>query len=213
MSLLDLIIRANSGKKDGAQKRFAKRIGVSEGAVSQWIRGTYGPDDGLKPKVAKELGVTIEDLEKILKLKEAFKSSKISNIVDVGPAQFIPVVGSVSADNFDLDFDAVPEDFLPIPPMKIPGNKKVVAIKVSGDCMEPTLHDGEYVVVAETDIPPSNGKLAIFILDGGRTLKRIFRHKDHVELRPDNPKHKSIKVATNNLQCVGVVMMSVRKEL
>lgn len=213
MNFIEAIIRANGGKKEGAQKNLAKRMGVNPSTISHWSTGRFRPDDFVLRKLAQVLNVSLDDLNQMLELIQSPKSGKISNVVDVGPAQFIPVVGSVSADNFDLDFDAVPEDFLPIPPMKIPGNKKVVAIKVSGDCMEPTLHDGEYVVVAETDIPPSNGKLAVFILDGGKTLKRIFRHKDHVELRPDNPKHKPIRVATNNLQCVGVVMMSVRKEL
>lgn len=174
--LAALIKKWNRDKMRGAQLRFAKAINVSQGTVSRWMSGDVPPSDDLKPRIAKELGVSVDELNQFLDLTETNKTGKISNVIDVGPAQFIPVVGSVSADNFDLDFDAVPEEFLPIPPMKIPGNKKVVAIRVSGDCMEPTLHDGEYVVVAETDIPPSNGKLAVFILDGGKTLKRIFRH-------------------------------------
>ena len=90
--------------------------------------------------------------------------------------------------------------------------KKVFALRISGDCLEPTLRDGEYVFVSEAQAPV-DGRIVLAQLDSEYTLKRYYKRADGVELKPDNPKYRSIKVASNKLVIKGVVVGTYRKDI
>jgi len=125
------------------------------------------------------------------------------------PIENVPVLGTISAGCFDCGFEtAIPEEFIPIIFTGIPGKK--FALKVSGDCMEPTARDGDYAyVVRVTNVP--NGKLAALRVGGECTLKRVYKFEDRIELRPDNPAFKTLTVKDGDVTILGQVIWFGRK--
>jgi SOS-response transcriptional repressor LexA len=126
-----------------------------------------------------------------------------------GTMKHVPVVGVVGAAEFMFNFDDPPLEWLPTV-IQGSASRRYAAFRISGDCMEPRFHDGEIVIVAETETIP-DGVPGVFRLDAHCTLKVPFRHADRVELRPLNPKFKSIDVRSNKMVAVGVVIGVWRK--
>ena len=114
---------------------------------------------------------------------------------------FVPVLGTVTADRFAFSLDAIPEEQIPNPY----AGKKVFALQVRGDCMEPTFRNGEYIYFSLTQ-PVADGKVVLARLDTEHTLKRYFKRTNGIELKPDNPKYQSKTYATNKLEIVAVAV-------
>ena len=73
-------------------------------------------------------------------------------------------------------------------------------IRVSGDSMEPTYHDGEKVFVhAQSDIPV--GKIGIFYMDGQNWIKELGKE----ELISHNPVYPP-RSFTDDIRCQGLVL-------
>ena len=73
-------------------------------------------------------------------------------------------------------------------------------IRVSGDSMEPTYHDGEKVFVhAQSDIPV--GKIGIFYMDGRNWIKELGKEEliSHNQNYPPRP-------FTDDIRCQGLVL-------
>lgn len=121
----------------------------------------------------------------------------------------IPVLGSVCADRFTFSFETYPEQYLPIPAER---GRNLFALRISGDCMEPTFRDKDLVIINPNE-PPADGKVVLAQLDGEFTLKRYFLRADGVELKPDNARYKVIKAATNKMTIRGVVIGTYRRDV
>ena len=65
------------------------------------------------------------------------------------------------------------------------------ALLCRGDSMEPTICDGDLVAIRK-DVQIENGQIAAVRIGDEATLKRVYIHKDYVELRPENPAYTSI---------------------
>lgn len=206
MTLTDLLKQWNGGVLSGAPKKLADKLGKSESAISRIMSGNMQMPEVLAPKMAKVLGVSLEQLMNCLPSKG---ESLPSNILEV-PISYIPVVGYVSAENFNCVFedDITPMEVLPVPMMT---GAKAKALKVSGDCMEPAASDGDYVVVAQR-AAYEDGTLIVAKVHGECTLKRMYSRGDKVLLVPDNKKYKRLEVKKEDLLVVGVVLFTMRKQ-
>ena len=66
-------------------------------------------------------------------------------------------------------------------------------VRISGDSMEPTIHDGTIVWVHK--VPElQEGQIGIFMVDDGAVCKRFYSTDSGIELRSDNSKYDPIKV-------------------
>lgn len=211
IGFLALLMKWNGGRIEGAPERFAKQMGVSEDAVSRWINTNITPDDTYQERMAAILGVDRGTLAAaFLHPKHQAAAVKGDNIEFVEtPIEMVPVLGTISAERFNCSFEtAIPDEFVPLIFVGIPGKK--FALKVHGACMEPTAHDGDYAFIVKTE-NVADGKLAAVRLNGDCTLKRIFRHPEYIELRPDNPKFKPLKIKNGDFKIVGQVIFIGRK--
>lgn len=79
-------------------------------------------------------------------------------------------------------------------------------LKVNGDSMEPTFHDGDYVFIKrETEF--RNGTIGAVIVNGDAYLKKIYITEDSIKLVSLNKKYKDITVTQDdNLKYVGTVV-------
>lgn len=201
MTFDDLLKKWNGGVLHGAPRKLAAAAGVQESYVSKMRRGVV-PGEATLEKVAKILGVKTSELEELL----APVPSGVDMSSLAGVHSFVPVLGAVAADRFNFSLDAIPEEQIPNP---YPG-KNVFALRVHGDCMEPTFGDGEYIYFSLTQ-PVGDGKIVLARLDGEHTVKRYFKRTNGIELRPDNKKYPAKTYATNKLEIVAVAVGGYKK--
>lgn len=83
--------------------------------------------------------------------------------------------------------------------------------RVSGYSMiNAGLDDGDLLVI-DRSLTPANGKIAVCLVDGEFTVKRIRKEKDKLYLMPENKKYKEIKVSEeNNLIVWGIVTYVIK---
>lgn len=198
----------NGGIFRGAVKKFAAKIGVSASAVSNWIGGMT-PGEEMLAKIARELGTSADQAATYFGHKQAAPTPSGIELTSLSILETTaPVLGVVTADRFAFSFDAVPDEHIPNPWPR----KRVFALRISGDCMEPTFRDGEFVFISETQ-QIVDGRVVLAFLDGEFTLKRYYKRADGIELKPDNPKYKPIKVASKFLVIKGVVVGTYRRDI
>lgn len=84
--------------------------------------------------------------------------------------------------------------------------------RVSGDSMiEAGLDDGDLLVI-DRSLNPENGKIAVCLVDGEFTVKRILKEKNKLYLIPENKKYKVIEIKEENeLLIWGIVEYVIKK--
>ncbi|MCX5783748.1 MAG: XRE family transcriptional regulator [Elusimicrobia bacterium] len=197
---------------------LAKKLGLKDSSViSHWTKDRFKPEPknliklGQIFKKPMEYFVSEESETYEARVFENAKKRTAQIVTNVQPHRIIHVgvIGEVSAEKFRIAEESIPDEYLPV---MVEGayDKKIFALRIKGDCMNPTARDGDYAIVANTDFIDS-GKLAVLRIDGECTLKRVFREKTSVELRPDNPAYKTIKIRPEKLSVVGQVIGFFRK--
>ena len=81
------------------------------------------------------------------------------------------------------------------------------ALKVKGDSMvNAAILDGD-LVICEPRQYAENGEIVVALVNQEEaTVKRFFRRKGHIELRPENPAYKSMTYAFNEVLVQGKVI-------
>jgi len=158
-------------------EEVAKAVGVSKSTVLKWETGT------------------IEDMRvnKAAALAQALNVSPlwVIGITDSrsGPPRTkrVPILGSIAAgepilaaeeygEYVELSED-VPVDF---------------CLRVKGDSMiDARIQDGDLVFVRRQNTV-ENGQIAVVLIDDEATLKRFYRTKDGVILKPENSKYEPL---------------------
>lgn len=119
----------------------------------------------------------------------------------------LPLAGKVAAGK---PLEAV-EDLraIEVPPSMI-GSGAHFVLQVKGDSMQDDgILDGDFVVV-RTQPGAENGETVVALIDNEATVKRYYRRKDHVELRPAHAGMESIRVKEGDVQIRGKVVGVVR---
>lgn len=202
MTFSELLTRANGGQARGALEAFQRKLKVvNRSAISHWNSGRSFPSEKLRPLIARELGVTVEEL--MLALEDRRKCRREdADARQLPQTAHIPVLGTAGLDHFFFSPDIIADETIPVPGFR---GYKTYALKVSGRWLEPSAHDGEYLVlVASRQV--ENGRLALIAENGLHTLKRIFRTAHAVELRPENPSQSTVKAAPESISIEGQVI-------
>ena len=84
--------------------------------------------------------------------------------------------------------------------------------RVSGDSMiEAGLDDGDLLVI-DRSLNPENSKIAVCLVNGEFTVKRIKKEKNKLYLVPENKKYKAIELKEENQLIIwGVVEYVIKK--
>ena len=84
--------------------------------------------------------------------------------------------------------------------------------RVSGDSMIGAgLDDGDLLII-DRSLSPENGKIAVCLIDGEFTVKRIAKSKGKVYLIPENKKYKKIEIKEENELIIwGIVEYVIKK--
>lgn len=126
---------------------------------------------------------------------------------DLGNAVSVPLVGNVAAGEPILAEENI-TDMLTLP-TEIVGDSPSFMLSVRGESMiEAGINDGDYIVVKEQPVA-NNGDIVVALLEDGATVKRFFRHKDHIRLQPENSSMEPIIVTDCSI--VGIVVAVFRR--
>lgn len=121
----------------------------------------------------------------------------------------IPLVGTVAAGKPLMVYEN--EEYIEVPEEMLGGGENV-ALKIKGDSMvESGIFDGDVVIVKRQGTA-ENGQIVIALVDGEATIKRIYFHRDQIELRSANPSVPPIFVTEKqDFHIYGVLVGLYRK--
>ena len=119
----------------------------------------------------------------------------------------LPLLGKVAAGR---PIEAVEDPrAIEVPPSLSEGGDCFV-LEVAGDSMEEDgIMDGDFVVVRKQP-SAENGETVVALIDNEATVKKYYRHGDHVELRPAHTGMEPIRVRSEVLRIEGKVVGVMR---
>ena len=120
----------------------------------------------------------------------------------------LPLLGRVAAGK---PIEAIEDvDAIEVPPSMVGGGDYFV-LQVFGDSMkEDGILEGDFLVVRKQPTA-ENGETVVALINNEATVKRYYRHQDHVELRPAHSGMAPIIVSEGDLRIEGKVMGVMRK--
>jgi len=121
-------------------------------------------------------------------------------------ARYVPIVGRVAAGQPLLAVENI-ETMAPLPGDMFAGDDLFV-LRVEGDSMiEAGILDGDMLIVNKKE-SSDNGDVVVALVEDEATVKRLYVHSDHIELRPANATMEPIRVS--DVQIVGKVVGLLR---
>ena len=119
----------------------------------------------------------------------------------------LPVVGDVAAGTPILAEQNI-EGHMPVPGEFVKSGTSFI-LKVKGESMiEAGILDGDYIIVREQP-DANNGDIVVALLEDEATVKRLYKHQDHIELIPENSAMEPI--ITNEAHIIGKVLGLMRR--
>ncbi|MDD7593175.1 MAG: transcriptional repressor LexA [Peptoniphilaceae bacterium] len=115
----------------------------------------------------------------------------------------IPVYGAVAAGS-PIYADDICETTLPLPASFFPNDGgDYFLLEIHGESMiDAGIFDGDHVIVRRQETA-RNGQQVVALIEDEATVKTFYRHPDHIELRPENPNYRPIRV--RDCRILGVV--------
>ena len=221
-----------------SQKQLGDALGVSGNAVGNYEKGVSSPNADALYKVFEllkcdanylfqdEMNYSQSFTAKAMLTAECYDKldehgkDAVDTIIAVEQKRLqnayenkiIPLFGtSAAAGPGEIDTDLPWDDY------SVPGDSKAeFAVRISGDSMEPVLHDGQIALC--TKERPDVGDVAIVMINGALLVKQFITDGRNVFLRSINRDRKDCDYdiwATGNdtVQCYGTVILKKRPPL
>jgi len=80
------------------------------------------------------------------------------------------------------------------------------------DMIDAGLEDNDLLVI-DRSLEPSNNKIAVCLIDGEFTVKRLRVEKERIWLQPENPSYSSIEVTEENQLIIWGIVTNVIKKV
>ena len=176
--------------KSPSLRQAAARMGVSHAAISQLI------------KALEEKGIIKRDgyySRTIHLLNRARETAGVMRWIEV------PIIGNIAA---GLPLYAQQEwAGSVVVDTAVYRGLNLFALKIKGDSMiNAAILDGD-LVICEPRQYAENGEIVVALVNQEEaTVKRFFRRKGHIELRPENPAYKAMTYAFNAVLVQGKVI-------
>ena len=164
---------------------LCKILGIAQATLSGYENNLYEPDNKMLQKIADFFGVSIDYL--LERTNDENGLPKYANVYPLDDHVKIPALGVIrggepicTEQGADVEYVWADKKY---------GDGKHFMLKVQGNSMSPTIPDGAWAVIEQTDVAEP-GKIVAFALDGEyATLKRYYPQPDgSVILKGDNPK-------------------------
>ena len=180
-------------------REIAKAVKLSSSAtvhshLKKLEKYGYLKRDASKPRALSVISSSKEDPEDMGK--------SANNLV------FVPVLGNIAAGTPILAQENI-EDYFPLTPDFVRGQKEVFMLNVHGDSMvNAGIMDRDQVIVRKQDTA-INGEIIVALLEDEATVKRFFKDKSKIRLMPENDHMEPIIV--KDVKILGKVIGIIRK--
>jgi repressor LexA len=180
----------NRSGKAPSLRQAAADLGVSHAAISQML------------KTLEAKGLVRRDghySRTIHLLNRARKTAGVMRWLEV------PIIGRIAA---GLPLYAQPEwDGSVVVDAAIYRHATLFALRVKGDSMKEAAILDNDLVICEPRQYAENGEIVVALIDQEEaTVKRFFRRRDHIELRPENPAYRPMRYGFNEVLIQGKVI-------
>lgn len=213
--MFGITLRNLRNSKNLSQEELAEIIGVSKSTIGMYEQGKRIPKaDATLKKLAEFFSVSIDYLMGLSPNKEDVTPS---NIYSVEGLVSFEEIGTVKA-GFDGMAAEIPTGrTIEIPASMLGGRSQedFFMLRVNGDSMYPTLHDGDSILCLRcSSVDP--GTLAVVLYNGDEaSVKKVnyIYGQNWMELIPDNPEYKTKRIEGADLeQCrvLGKVVKLIR---
>lgn len=162
------------------QTEFANRIGVTQGTVSQWENGLTRPNLDQLRAISAAFNISVSDI-----VDETEQPRRDLDAINIRRSA-VPILGTIACGQ-RITPDTTPEGHADLPD----GIRADFALRCKGDSMEPTLKDGDIILIRNQP-EVENGQIAAVNVNGETTLKRVYFRGDGLHLIADNPGYQPI---------------------
>lgn len=184
------------------QLEASKLLNVDQSTISKWEQDKAIPDIYTLNKISELYNVSID----YLLGKEATSKNNKKGVK-------IPLLGSIPAgialeaiENI-LDYEEISEEQA--------RTGEFFALKVKGESMEPTIHDGDVIIFRKQEDADS-GKICVVMINGNdATLKEIKKEPNGLWVLPHNPnsEFKPTFYSNNDVEKIPVRILGVAVEI
>lgn len=188
------------------QEEFAKRLGVTFSAISQWETNRAAPRMGMVQKISDLFGVSKADLI----ADDATPLPPLHKLTPVASTATLPLrtLGKVHAGVMD-DTDTADDTYIQVPANVLSAYPDAFVLLVEGDCMNHVIPAGSHIVVAPHK-EPANGAIVVVrdeVYDA--IMRKYYRGSSSLMLSPDSfsdAYEDMIITADEDISLIGVVV-------
>lgn len=183
-----------------SQSRFAERLGISAANMSKHLSGKLPITHGLVNRICLDYCIARQWL---LKGEDTpYAKSEGDNLHETEgrfakrgvPVYDIDVTAGFGPLERCFTTDSI-MGYISLPQLNNTANERIV--RVSGNSMEPSIHDGSYIAIREVQNDTIFwGQAYVIVLEDYRMVKIIRKHPDSskIILHSDNPEYDDIEV-------------------
>lgn len=186
-------------KKSLKPADLARLTGIRASSISDWLTGKYTPKQDKIALIADALGVSAAWLMGYEDIPP------YDNIIPIKKKSF-PVIGTIAAGT-PIDAEQNIETYVP----EDEDLDADYALRIKGDSMiGDDINDGDIVFIRQQpDV--EDGEIAAVYVDGGATLKRVFKIGESVQLRSSNSKYKPMNFTAETCDDFKILGKAVKK--
>jgi len=196
-------IRVLRKKLGLTQPDMAKSLGISQSLLSLIENGGREITPKMQDDIARVLNVTLDDI---------FKATEDKQIDNTAHIDILDVKACCGIGNDLISENVVGTWNMPIETFKHISNttpENVKMIQVFGDSMEPTLKNGDWVLVDVTRNSPDSDGLFVLWLTTGLAVKRLQGGLNDITVHSDNPNYKDITAKMGEVHIIGKVIYTL----
>jgi len=180
----------------GKLNEFAEQLGVSTTSFGAYVRGETDPPHSFYTRIHEKTGV---DLNWLVTGETGPQSVAMPDAVAIPRFEIQASAGSglQPASEDVAEFMYMARDWLS---RFVPPSAKLGMIEARGDSMEPTIRDGEGLIIRfDIDQPMvENGGIFVINLNGAVMIKRLqVRHDKSVAIKSDNEFYDDEKLSAD----------------
>ena len=201
MASFATVIKQLRKERGLTQDQLAALLGVSRSTIGMYETGSREPDFETSEAIADVFNVDMDYLMGRSNVERQFPvtAPPIPSGFDPLPdMEEIPLVGRIACGE-PITAEENLEGYVSAPAMW----HATFALLCRGDSMEPTICDGDLVAIKK-DVQIENGQIVAVRIGDEATLKRVYIHKDYIELRPENPAYTSIILRKEEISEVAI---------
>ncbi len=193
-----------------SQQELAEKIGIKPQALARYEKNKSKPSIDLAKKLTNLFNLNTNWLltgegEMLKSTKDIQDCSQDKNIIYIDK---LSLQAGAGAGIYNYEVETIEKVPISLSLFKTPQNPDhLKIIQVNGDSMEPTLKDGDYVIINTTQISANDGIYAL-LYDNAVIIKRVqFCLNGNIKIISDNPKYDSFTFKKEELQDLNIKIL------